>query len=272
MTVDISAEHDRSIEFANAREQEPEPEPEPVYGSITIQKVDDTGADIKMAGFEFKLSNETTVSSGTMPTTVTVTTDASGVAKADKLPADDGQGEYVVTETKTQDGYVLNDQPMTVDIATTHDRSVDFENEREKEPEPAPVLGGIDVTIRTIDGLVLDSYIEVYNRNGKDVVVNGKSYADGELIGTFEAEDGVVSTGEIFPVEKYEIIGYAVIDGKKVSSEPAAVDVNEDNIYKLEIDFPKDTDTTQRWQPEREPRQRHDEALSAKRRQRQRER
>ena len=243
VTLDISTEHDRSIEFANAREQEPEPEPEPVYGSITIQKVDDTGSDVKMAGFEFKVSNATTVSGGTTPTTVTVTTNANGVAKADKLPADDGQGEYVVTETRTQDGYVLNNRPMTVNIATAHDRSVNFENEREKEPEPVPMLGGIEVTIRTVDGPVLDSYVEIYNRNGKDVVVNGKSYADGELIGTFEAEDGVVSTGEIFPVGKYEIIGYAVIDGKKVSSEPAAVDVNEDNIYKLEIDFPKDTDT-----------------------------
>ena len=243
VTVDISTEHDRSIEFANAREQEPEPEPEPVYGSITIQKVDDTGADVKMAGFEFKVSNATTVSSGTTPTTVTVTTNANGVAKADKLPADGGQGEYVVTETKTQDGYVLNDQPLTVDIATTHDRSVDFENEREKEPEPAPVLGSIEVTIRTVDGAVLDSYVEIYNKSGKDVVVNGKSYADGELIGTFESEDGTVSTGEILPVGKYEIIGYAVIDGKKVSSEPAAVDVEKDNIYALEIDLPKDADT-----------------------------
>ena len=243
VTVDISTEHDKSIEFANAREPELEPEPEPVYGSITIQKVDDTGADVKMAGFEFKVSNATTVSSGTTPTTVTVTTNANGVAKADKLPADGGQGEYVVTETKTQDGYVLNDQLLTVDIATTHDRSVDFENEREKEPEPAPVLGGIEVTIRTVDGAVLDSYVEIYNKSGKDVVVNGKSYADGELIGTFEAEGGTVSTGEIFPVGKYEIIGHAVIGGKKVSSDPAAVDVEESNIYALEIDLPKDTDT-----------------------------
>ena len=243
VTVDISTEHDRSIEFANARGQEPEPEPEPVYGSITIQKVDDTGADVKMAGFEFKVSNATTVSSGTTPTTVTVTTNANGVAKADKLSADGGQGEYVVTETKTQDGYVLNDQPLTVDIATTHDRSVDFENEREKEPEPAPVLGGIEVTIRTVDGVVLDSYVEIYNKSGKDAVVNGKSYADGELIGTIESEGGTVSTGEIFPVGTYEIIGHAVIDGKKVSSEPAAVDVEKDDIYALEIDLPKDTDT-----------------------------
>ena len=188
-------------------------------GGLTIQKKDSqTGAtpqgDASLAGISFEVVNESqnavvvggrTIQPGQVATTIT--TNASGVATtgANALP----YGDYTVRESATNDSMLLT---FTEEISVTIDEDGEM---LEYEAEDEVVRGGITVTKQdsqtgsTPQGNASFAEIdfEIVNRSANPVVVNGTTYAVGDVVMTITTdESGTASTGnDALPYGTYEV-------------------------------------------------------------------
>ena len=188
-------------------------------GGLTIQKKDSqTGTtpqgDASLAGISFEIVNESqnavvvggrTIQPGQVATTIT--TNASGVATtgANALP----YGDYTVRESATNDSMLLT---FTDEISITIDEDGEM---LEYEAEDDVVRGGITVTKQdsqtgsTPQGNASFAGIdfEVINRSANPVVVNGTTYAVGDVVMTITTdESGTASTGnDALPYGTYEV-------------------------------------------------------------------
>ena len=188
-------------------------------GGLTVQKLDSqTGTtpqgDASLEGIQFEIVNQSTNSVVVNGRTaqpgqvaMTITTNASGVATtgANALP----YGDYTVREASTNDSML---QTFTEEISVTIDSDgvmLDYEAKNEV------VRGGIDLekqdsqTGSTPQGNSSFAGIdfEIINRSANPVVVNGTTYAVGDVVMTITTdENGHASTGsDVLPYGTYEI-------------------------------------------------------------------
>ena len=188
-------------------------------GGLTIQKLDSqTGTtpqgDASLEGISFEIVNNSqnavVVNGSTAQpgqVVMTITTNASGVATTGEnaLP----YGEYTVREVSTNDSML---QTFTEEISVT----IDSDGEMlEYEAENEVVRGGIDLekqdsqTGSTPQGNASFAGIdfEVVNRSANPVVVDGQTYAVGDVVMTLTTdESGRASTGnDVLPYGTYEV-------------------------------------------------------------------
>ena len=188
-------------------------------GGLTIQKLDSqTGTtpqgDASLAGISFEIVNESqnavvvngrTAQPGQVA--MTITTNASGVASTGEnaLP----YGEYTVREVSTNDSMLKTfDEEISVTIDSD---GVMLECEAENEV----VRGGIDISKEDSEmgatpqgnSSFAGISFEVVNRSTNPVVVNGQTYAVGDVVMTVTTnESGIASTGsDVLPYGTYEV-------------------------------------------------------------------
>ena len=188
-------------------------------GGLTIQKKDSqTGTtpqgDASLAGISFEIVNKSqnavVVNGSTAQpgqVAMTITTNASGVATtgANALP----YGDYTVREVSTNNSMLLT---FTEEIPVTISEDGQM---LEYEAENDVVRGGITVTKQdsqmgsTPQGNSSFAGIdfEVINRSANPVVVNGQTYAVGDVVMTITTdESGTASTGnDALPYGTYEV-------------------------------------------------------------------
>ena len=188
-------------------------------GGLTIQKLDsEIGAtpqgDASLEGISFEIVNQNqnpvVVNSNTAQpgqVAMTITTNSAGVATTgeNSLP----YGEYTVREVSTNDSML---QTFTEEISITISEDGQM---LEYEAENEVVRGGIDLekqdsqTGSTPQGNSSFAGIdfEIINRSANPVVVNGTTYAVGDVVMTITTdENGHASTGsDVLPYGTYEI-------------------------------------------------------------------
>ena len=188
-------------------------------GGLTIQKLDsETGTtpqgDASLEGIQFEIVNQSTnpvVVNGTTAipgqVAMTITTDSSGVASTGEnaLP----YGEYTVREVSTNDSMLKTfDEEISVTIDSD---GVMLEYEAENEV----VRGGIDISKEDSEmgatpqgnSSFAGISFEVVNRSTNPVVVDGQTYAVGDVVMTITTdESGRASTGnDVMPYGTYEV-------------------------------------------------------------------
>ena len=188
-------------------------------GGLTIQKLDSqTGTisqgDASLEGISFEIVNNSqnavvvngnTAAPGQVA--MTITTNAAGVATTGEnaLP----YGDYTVREVSTNDSML---QTFTEEISVT----IDSDGEMlEYEAENEVVRGGIDLEKQdsqmgsTPQGNASFAGIdfEIVNRSANPVVVDGQTYAVGDVVMTITTdESGTASTGsDVLPYGTYEV-------------------------------------------------------------------
>ena len=188
-------------------------------GGLTVQKLDSqTGTtpqgDASLEGIQFEIVNQSqnpvvvngnTAAPGQVA--MTITTDASGVASTGEnaLP----YGDYTVREVSTNDSMLKTfDEEISVTIDSD---GVMLEYEAENEV----VRGGIDIskedsqmgTTPQGNSSFAGISFEVVNRSANSVVVDGQTYAVGDVVMTLTTDElGHASTGsDVLPYGTYEI-------------------------------------------------------------------
>ena len=188
-------------------------------GGLTIQKLDSqTGTtpqgDASLEGISFEIVNDSqnpvvvngnTAAPGQVA--MTITTNAAGVATTGEnaLP----YGVYTVREVSTNDSML---QTFTEEISVTIDEDGEM---LEYEAENEVVRGGIDIekqdsqmgTTPQGNSSFAGIDFEVVNRSANSVVVDGQTYAVGDIVMTITTdESGHASTGsDVLPYGTYEI-------------------------------------------------------------------
>ena len=188
-------------------------------GGLTIQKLDsETGAtpqgDASLEGISFEIVNNSTnpvvVNGNTAvpgQVAMTITTNVAGVATTGEntLP----YGDYTVREVSTNDSMI---QTFTEEISVT----IDSDGEMlEYEAENEVVRGGVDIEKQdsqmgsTPQGNSSFAGIdfEIINRSANPVVVDGQTYAVGDVVMTITTdESGRASIGnDVLPYGTYEV-------------------------------------------------------------------
>ena len=188
-------------------------------GGLTIQKLDSqTGTtpqgDASLEGISFEIVNKSTNAVVVNGTTVapgqvamTITTDSSGVATTGEgaLP----YGDYTVREVSTNDSML---QTFTEEISVTISEDgqvLTYEAENEV------VRGGINIekqdsqmgTTPQGNSSFAGIAFEIINRSANPVVVDGQTYAVGDVVMTITTdESGHASTGsDVLPYGTYEV-------------------------------------------------------------------
>ncbi len=188
-------------------------------GGLTIQKLDSqTGTtpqgDASLEGISFEIVNDSqnpvvvngnTAAPGQVA--MTITTNAVGVATTGEnaLP----YGEYTVREVSTNDSML---QTFTEEISVT----IDSDGEMlEYEAENEVIRGGIDLEKQDSEmgatpqgnSSFAGISFEIINRSANPVVVEGQTYAVGDVVKTITTdESGHASTGsDVLPYGTYEV-------------------------------------------------------------------
>ena len=167
-----------------------------VYGQIEIIKTE-ANSDIKLQGAEFGIYDSNSV------LVETITTDANGVAKSNKLP----YGSYTVKETKAPNGYVLSTESKTVTINENNKSySISFEN--------AAIKGFIQIhkidgeTKKPLEGVKFG----IYRANDNSLVQelstdkNGIAKSNSLKTGNYYIQETEALEGYILDETKYQII------------------------------------------------------------------
>ena len=188
-------------------------------GGLTIQKKDSqTGTtpqgDASLEGISFEIVNNSrnpvvvngnTAAPGQVA--MTITTNVAGVATTGEnaLP----YGEYTVRESATNESMLLT---FTEEISVTIDEDGEM---LEYEAENEVVRGGIDISKEDSEmgstpqgnSSFAGISFEVVNRSANPVVVDGQTYAVGDVVMTITTdENGHASTGsEALPYGTYEV-------------------------------------------------------------------
>ena len=188
-------------------------------GGLSIQKLDsETGTtpqgDASLEGIQFEIVNQSTnpvvvngITAAPGRVAMTITTDSSGVASTGEgaLP----YGDYTVREVSTNDSMLKTfDEEISVTISEDG-QMLEYEAENEV------VRGGIGITKEdsqtgsTPQGNASFAGIdfEIINRSANPVVVDGQTYAVGDVVMTVTTnESGIASTGsDVLPYGTYEV-------------------------------------------------------------------
>jgi hypothetical protein len=126
-------------------------------------------------------------------------------------------GTITVRETKAPDGYLVNDE-LNIRLVTANTKVEGVTTYNAPKISDKVIRGGVSIEKRDDkldrsgdpqgDATLAGAVLEIFNRNDKSVVVDGKTYSPGAALYTMTTNDaGVASTPNNFlPYGSYEII------------------------------------------------------------------
>lgn len=220
-SIKIKANETMTLEFRNQ-----------MKGGLVIVKKDAvTGEPLK--GVEFSVQNSagtfTPAAEGAISSNGLYYTDENGQITLSKLPPD----TYVVTETKTIDGYVLDTTPQTVRVNTNDTQTLTFTNQPvggltiiKKDAETGKRIEGVQFEVQKMNGEVVGQYTT--DRNGTIQLpelekgwyqVTELKAARGYLADTtpqqIEVKDGEIATLEMTNKKAASILIHKIDAGSK---------------------------------------------------------
>ena len=196
---------------------------------IKIEKIDENGNPVKLAGTEFRVENEDKSFSKVY------TTDASGIVTTEKL----GIGKYTITEVKAPTGYVISNEVKEVNVvASDTPLSIKYENKNQMG------IINIDKKVKATDGAGKE-HIEqlegaVFNVVAREDITtpNGTLlHKKGDVVDTVTTDaNGKASSKELY-LGAYQVKEVSVPTGFVLTNVVTDVDLtytnqNEDVIYK----------------------------------------
>lgn len=158
-TIKIKAGEVNTLEFLN----------QPKGALVIVKKDAVTGEALKGVEFKITASDGTLVpdAEGTISSNGLYVTDENGQITLPKLSPD----TYVVTETKTIDGYILDSTPQTVSVNSNDTQTLTFTNMPaggltiiKKDAETGKRIEGVQFEVQKMNGEVLGQYTT--DRNG----------------------------------------------------------------------------------------------------------
>ena len=220
-TIQIKANTVNTMEFLN----------QPKGGLVIVKKDAVTGKALKGVEFKITASDGTFVpdAEGAISSNGLYYTDENGQITLSKLPPD----TYVVTETKTIDGYVLDTTPQTVRVNTNDTQTLTFTNQPvggltiiKKDAETGKRIEGVQFEVQKMNGEVVGQYTT--DRNGTIQLpelekgwyrVTELKAAKGYLADTtpqqIEVKDGEIATLEMTNKKAASILIHKIDAGSK---------------------------------------------------------
>ena len=219
-----------------------------IRGGVKLQKSDDTTGtaqgEASLAGITFAITSNNpgpVVVEGKTYTDGQVVkvlvTDASGLAgtAADTLP----YGTYTVAETATNQGYLNTSSPITFNVRTDG-QVTDLTPTAKSGFADKVVRGGVSILKldqetglngplggATIDGAVFN----IVSFNPNPVVVDGKSYTNGQVVATIVTQGGKAATAkDALPYGTYEVREVAPPAGYLISSQAQRFSIRQDGV------------------------------------------
>ena len=236
VSIPTNDNYNPTISFANT----------PVLGSLTVNKIDSrtgicatSSAALTYNGITFDLINNTSgtiyyngnyIANGAVVDTKSLSADSCSV-KFENLPS----GSYIVKETATTSGYVLNTATQTVNIPTdnNYEPVISFGN--------TPVLG--DITVNKIDSRtgVCATSSGALNYNGVTFQLinntSGNVYYDGRFI----AQGSVIATKTLSATD-CNVVFEGLPHGSYIIKETATSYGYNNNTTTKNVTIPSGTD------------------------------
>lgn len=165
----------------------------------------------------------------------TIVTDEQGIARIDNLPC----GKYYLIETKTIDGFILDNTPIEADISYIDQNTnvvyagMNVTNERQKVQ--ISVIKTDSETKKVLEGAVFGLFTkeDIVNADGK-VIVN----ADTQIEKAVTVKDGKVTFTSDLPLGQYYVKELEAPAGYVKSDKVIDVDATykEDNVKVIELE------------------------------------
>lgn len=165
----------------------------------------------------------------------TIVTDEQGIARIDNLPC----GKYYLIETKTIDGFILDNTPIEADISYIDQNTnvvyagMNVTNERQKVQ--ISVIKTDSETKKVLEGAVFGLFTkeDIVNADGK-VIVN----ADTQIEKAVTGKDGKVTFTSDLPLGQYYVKELEAPAGYVKSDKVIDVDATykEDNVKVIELE------------------------------------
>lgn len=200
-------------------------------GQIRVIKVDKDNKELKLEGVEFEVLD------GNGNVLEKIITDENGEALTQRYPIRDFD-KLTLREVKTQEEYVLNEEPQTIELTENEITNITFENER--------IKGFVEIT--KVDSKDKDKKLEgaefgLYNENDEliDTLItdeNGKA-TSGELYkGKYYLKE--LYTGSVYyllneDTYEFEIVNNGETVPVEIDNEPTDITVDVDKEGTIEI-------------------------------------
>lgn len=200
-------------------------------GQIRVIKVDKDNNEVKLEGVEFEVLNE----NGKV--LEKIITDENGEALTKRYPIRDFN-KLTLREVKTQEEYVLNEEPQTIKLTEDEITDVTFENER--------IKGFVEIT--KVDSKDKDKKLEgaefgLYNDKDEQIDIlitdeNGKATSDELYKGKYYLKE--LDTGSVYYLLnentfEFEILNHGETVPVEIDNEPTDITVDVDKEGTTEI-------------------------------------
>jgi len=184
--------------------------PAPVVGALTVTKTDSADSSVLLSGATFELYKKT---GSDLTLLSTKTTDASGTAVFDALPA----GDYAVKETAAPAGYMLDalEHPVTIQSAAGYQLTV-VNAKVVTPPPPAPITGTLTVkkvNAAQTDQLLSGATFELYQKAGAELTLlgtkttdaSGTVFFDSLPVGDYVVKETAAPAGYLLDTKEYPV-------------------------------------------------------------------
>ena len=200
-------------------------------GQIRVIKVDKDNNEVKLEGVEFEVLDE----NGNV--LEKIITDENGEALTQRYPIRDFN-KLTLREVKTQEEYVLNEEPQTIELTEDEITNITFENER--------VKGFVEIT--KVDSKDKDKKLEgaefgLFNEKDEQIDTlitdeNGKATSDELYKGKYYLKE--LDTGSVYYLLnentfEFEIVNHGETIPVEIDNEPTDITVDVDKEGTTEI-------------------------------------
>ena len=200
-------------------------------GQIRVIKVDLDNNEVRLEGVEFEVLDK----DGNV--LEKIITDENGEALTKRYPIRDFS-ELTLREVKTQENYVLNEEPQTIELTEDEITDIEFTNER--------IKGFVEIT--KVDSKDKDKKLEgaefgLYNENDEliDTLItdeNGKATSDELVKGKYYLKE--LDTGSVYYLlnentYEFEIVNNGETVPVEIDNEPTDITVDVDKEGTTEI-------------------------------------
>ena len=200
-------------------------------GQIRVIKVDLDNNEVKLEGVEFEVLDK----DGNV--LEKIITDENGEALTKRYPIRDFS-ELTLREVKTQEDYVLNEEPQTIELTEDEITNIEFTNEK--------IKGFVEIT--KVDSKDKDKKLEgaefvLYNENDEliDTLItdeNGKATSDELVKGKYYLKE--LDTGSVYYLlnentYEFEIVNNGETVPVEIDNEPTDITVDVDKEGTTEI-------------------------------------
>ena len=200
-------------------------------GQIRVIKVDLDNNEVKLEGVEFEVLDK----DGNV--LEKIITDENGEALTKRYPIRDFS-ELTLREVKTQEDYVLNEEPQTIELTEDEITNIEFTNEK--------IKGFVEIT--KVDSKDKDKKLEgaefgLYNENDEliDTLItdeNGKATSDELVKGKYYLKE--LDTGSVYYLLNENTYEFEIVNNGKtvpveIDNEPTDITVDVDKEGTTEI-------------------------------------